>query len=600
LVAYKAISDYGLIGDMHSAALVGLDGSIDWACMPRFDSPSIFAAILDENKGGHFQIVPSGTYESTQRYLPDTNVLETTFITPTGRVTLTDFMPTSPTRSADHVPHEIHRIVVCVEGTVDLMAIFQPRFDYARVETELEVFPHGVLASNAGETLVLSTDVPMTLGTSAAEGEFTLPKGDSATFIAAYGRATPMAVRAGRSAYRLEHTKEMWERIVTELDWTGMWRDEVVRSFLVLHLLMYAPTGAIVAAPTTSLPEAIGGERNWDYRYCWLRDSAFTLGVLFLVGDLQDARHFLNWLIEMSADHVNSGQFQVLYGITEDSDTKEVTLDHLEGYQGSQPVRIGNGAVDQLQLDVFGEVILSINTYMRYGGYISGQIWSIVNDYAEMTCKSWHLPDRSIWEVRGHERHFTYSKAMCWAALDKAIEIGTATGHKSKLAKWRRVADQIKAEVLTRGWNEEKQAFVQSYDSDVMDASSLILTWTGLLPPDDPRIQSTIARTVEELGSGPFVNRYKVDEADDGLKGEEGALTMLSFWLIGGLMSSGKIEQAKSLFEEMLGYSNHLGLFSEMIDPVTKEALGNFPQAFSHIGLIHTARNLSWALSQRG
>ncbi len=599
-MAYKAISDYGLIGDMHSAALVGLDGSIDWACMPRFDSPSIFAAILDENKGGHFQIVPSGTYESTQRYLPDTNVLETTFITPTGRVTLTDFMPTSPTRSADHVPHEIHRIVVCVEGTVDLMAIFQPRFDYARVETELEVFPHGVLASNAGETLVLSTDVPMTLGTSAAEGEFTLPKGDSATFIAAYGRATPMAVRAGRSAYRLEHTKEMWERIVTELDWTGMWRDEVVRSFLVLHLLMYAPTGAIVAAPTTSLPEAIGGERNWDYRYCWLRDSAFTLGVLFLVGDLQDARHFLNWLIEMSADHVNSGQFQVLYGITEDSDTKEVTLDHLEGYQGSQPVRIGNGAVDQLQLDVFGEVILSINTYMRYGGYISGQIWSIVNDYAEMTCKSWHLPDRSIWEVRGHERHFTYSKAMCWAALDKAIEIGTATGHKSKLAKWRRVADQIKAEVLTRGWNEEKQAFVQSYDSDVMDASSLILTWTGLLPPDDPRIQSTIARTVEELGSGPFVNRYKVDEADDGLRGEEGALTMLSFWLIGGLMSSGKIEQAKSLFEEMLGYSNHLGLFSEMIDPVTKEALGNFPQAFSHIGLIHTARNLSWALSQRG
>ncbi len=599
-MAYKAISDYGLIGDMHSAALVGLDGSIDWACMPRFDSPSIFAAILDENKGGHFQIAPSATYESTQRYLPDTNVLETTFITPTGRATLTDFMPTSPTRSADHVPHEIHRIVVCEEGTVDLKAIFQPRFDYARADTQLEVFPHGVLASNAGETLVLSTDVPMTLGATAAEGEFTLSKGDSATFIAAYGRATPMAVRAGRSAYRLEHTKEMWERIVTELDWTGMWREEVVRSFLVLHLLMYAPTGAIVAAPTTSLPEAIGGERNWDYRYCWLRDSAFTLGVLFLVGDLQDARHFLNWLIEMSADHVNSGQFQVLYGITEDSDTKEVTLDHLEGYRGSKPVRIGNGAVDQLQLDVFGEVILSINTYMRYGGYISGQIWSIVNDYAEMTCKSWHQPDRSIWEVRGHERHFTYSKAMCWAALDKAIEIGTATGHKSKLAKWRRVADQIKAEVLTRGWNEEKQAFVQSYDSDVMDASSLILTWTGLLPPDDPRIQSTIARTVEELGSGPFVNRYKVDEADDGLKGEEGALTMLSFWLIGGLMSSGKIEQAHSLFEEMLGYSNHLGLFSEMIDPVTKEALGNFPQAFSHIGLIHTARNLSWALSQQG
>ena len=595
-MAYKAISDYGLIGDMHSAALVGLDGSIDWACMPRFDSPSIFAAILDENKGGHFRIAPSGSYESTQRYLPDTNVLETTFTTSTGRVTLTDFMPTSPTRSADHVPHEIHRIVVCEEGTVDMRLIFQPRFDYARSPTHLELFPHGILASYDGETLVLSTNVQMTLVDSAAEGEFTLAKGETEPFIAAYARATPIAVGSGRSAYRLEHTKEMWERIVSELDYTGMWRNEVVRSFLVLHLLMYAPTGAIVAAPTTSLPETLGGERNWDYRYCWLRDSAFTLGVLFRVGDLQDARHFLNWLVDMSAEHVESARFPVLYGITADSDTQEVTLDHLEGYRASRPVRIGNGAVDQLQLDVFGEVILSINTYMRYGGYISSQIWSIVDDFAELTCKSWHLPDRSIWEVRGHERHFTYSKAMCWAALDNAIQIGTATGHKSKLAKWRRVADEIKAEVLTRGWNEEKQAFVQSYDSDVMDASSLILTWTNLLPPDDARIQSTITRTVEELGSGPFVNRYKVDEADVGLEGEEGALTMLSFWLIGGLMSSGKIQQAKTLFEEMLGYANHLGLFSEMIDPVTKEALGNFPQAFSHIGLIHTARNLSWAL----
>ena len=598
-MAYKAISDYGLIGDMHSAALVGLDGSIDWACMPRFDSPSVFGAILDEHAGGHFQVTPVGTYESTQRYLPDTNVLETTFVTPTGRVTLTDFMPTSPTRSADHVPHEIHRIVSCEEGTMNLRCIFQPRFDYARVATHLELFPHGVLASNAGETLVLSTNVPMTVDVDTAESQFTLEEGGDSTFIAAYGRATPIAVGLGRSAYRLEHTKEMWERIVEELDYQGMWRDELVRSFLVLHLLMYAPTGAIVAAPTTSLPENIGGERNWDYRYCWLRDSAFTLGVLFRVGDLHDARHFLNWLISMSADHVDSGQIQVLYGITADSTLEETSLEHLDGYKGSKPVRIGNGAANQLQLDVFGEVILSINTYMRYGGYISSEIWSIVYDFAETTCSSWHLPDRSIWEVRGRERHFTYSKAMCWAALDKAIEIGTATGHKSELARWRRVANEIKAEVLVRGWSETKQAFVQSYDSDVMDASSLILTCTGLLPPDDPRIQSTIARTVEELGQGPFVHRYKVEEADDGLKGEEGALTMLSFWLIGALMTNGHVPKAKELFEEMLSYANHLGLFSEMIDPVTKEALGNFPQAFSHIGLIHTARNLSWALAQK-
>ncbi len=597
-MAYKAISDYGLIGDMHSAALVGLDGSIDWACMPRFDSPSIFGAILDEHKGGYFQIAPIEPYESAQRYLPNTNILETTFITPTGRVTLTDFMATSPTRSADHAPHEIHRIVACEEGTVALKSVFQPRFDYARASTHLEILPLGVLASNGGETLALSTSIPMTDNGGIAESQFTLEGGEGTTFVASYGRATPMAVGYGRSAHRLEHTKKMWERIVQELDYKGMWRDEVVRSFLVLHLLMYAPTGAIVAAPTTSLPENIGGERNWDYRYCWLRDSAFTLNVLFLVGDLHDARHFLNWLISMSAEHVKSREVQALYGITADSDVEEVTLDHLEGYKGSQPVRIGNGAANQLQLDIFGEVILSISTYMRYGGYISSEIWSIVHDFAETTCQTWHLPDRSIWEVRGHERHFTYSKAMCWAALDKAIEIGTATEHKSNLARWRRVANEIKAEVLVRGWSEAKQAFVQSYDSDVMDASSLILTWTGLLPPDDPRIQSTIARTVEELGNGPFVHRYKVDEADDGLQGEEGALTMLSFWLIGGLMTSGQIRKAKDLFEEMLGYANHLGLLSEMIDPVTKEALGNFPQAFSHIGLIHTARNLSWALSQ--
>ena len=412
-MAYKAISDYGLIGDMHSAALVGLDGSIDWACMPRFDSPSVFGAILDENVGGHFQIAPVGRYESTQRYLPDTNVLETTFITPTGKVTLTDFMPTSPTRSADHAPHEIHRIVLCEEGTVDLRCLFQPRFDYARAATHLELFPHGVLASNASETLVLSTNVPMTVDKDTAESLFTLERRDVATFIAAYGRATPVAVGLGRSAYRMENTKKMWERIVEELDYQGMWRDEVVRSFLVLHLLMYAPTGAIVAAPTTSLPENIGGERNWDYRYCWLRDSAFTLGVLYRIGDLHDARHFFNWLISMSAEHVDSGQIQVLYGITADSTLEETTLDHLEGYRGSKPVRIGNGAANQLQLDVFGEVILSINTYMRYGGYISSEIWSIVYAFAETTCASWHLPDRSIWEVRGRERHFTYSKAMC-------------------------------------------------------------------------------------------------------------------------------------------------------------------------------------------
>ena len=597
-VAYKDIGSYGAIGNMHAAALVGLDGSIDWCCMPRIDSPSVFAAILDEAKGGSFRIAPLGLYESSQRYLPETNILETTFTTPTGTATVTDFMPLGIVRGADHLPQDLHRIVECTEGSVPMQAVYRPRFDYARAFTHLELMPHGVQASSGPHEMALSVNVPITLNADAAESRFTLEPGRRAVFVVSYGRSEPMIVGQGRSAQRLEHTAQAWRGMVEELHYDGLWRDQVVRSFLALHLLIYAPTGAIAAALTTSLPEHIGGVRNWDYRFCWLRDSAFTLGVLYRLGDLHDALHFLNWLLAKCARFRDEDLLQVLYGLNDDSGIPEEELGHLEGYQGSRPVRIGNGAAFQLQLDIFGEVLLSINTYRRYGGYISAEIWSIVNAFAEIACRRWREPDRSIWEVRGRERHFTYSKAMCWAALDNAITIGEATGHQGDFERWRAEADAIKADVLAHGWNEKRQAFVQSYGSDALDASSLILPWTNILPPDDPRILSTIERTVEELGRGPFVNRYNVDEADDGLQGEEGALTMLSFWLIGSLLGYGKVQQAKDLFEEMLGYSNHLGLYSEMIDPVTKQALGNFPQAFSHIGLIHTARNLSAALQE--
>ncbi len=595
-MAYKDISSYGAIGNMHGAALVGLDGSIDWCCMPRIDSPSVFAAILDEEKGGSFQIAPLDPYESSQRYLPDTNILETSFTTATGTVTVTDFMPLSPVRGVDILPQDIHRVVECVEGSVAMQAVFRPRFDYARAFTHLHLMPHGVLAAGGPHEMTLSVNVPITVNADAAESRFTVTPAHGAVFVISYGRSEPMIVGPGRSAQRLETTARNWRHVVEELHYDGLWRDEVVRSFLALHLLIYAPTGAIAAALTTSLPEHIGGERNWDYRFCWLRDSAFTLGVLYRLGDLHDALHFLDWLLGKCSLFRDRDVLQVLFGLKDDSGTDEETLEHLEGYRRSQPVRIGNGAVYQLQMDIFGEVLLSINTYRRYGGYISNEIWSIVHDFAEVVCRRWREPDRSIWEVRGRERHFTYSKAMCWAALDNAIAIGENTGCEGDFARWRAEADAIKDEVLAHGWNDAKQAFVQSYDSDALDASSLILPWTNMLPPDDPRILSTIERTVEELGHGPFVKRYKVDEADDGLQGEEGALTMLSFWLIGSLIGCGRVEQAKALFEEMLGYANHLGLYSEMIDPHTKEALGNFPQAFSHIGLIHTARNLSAAL----
>lgn len=593
---YKDISSYAAIGNMHSAALVGLDGSIDWCCMPRIDSPSVFGAILDEERGGSFRVAPVGPYKSSQRYLPETNILETAFVTPTGTVTVTDFMPLSVLRGVDVLPQDIHRIVECTGGEVQMQAVFRPRFDYARAFTHLHLMPHGVLASGGPHEMTLSVNVPITVNADAAESRFTATPARGAIFVVSYGREEPMAVGPGRSGQRLERTAHAWREMVEEIKYDGLWRDEVIRSFLALHLLIYAPTGAIAAALTTSLPERVGGERNWDYRFCWLRDSAFTLGVLYRIGDLHDARHFLNWLLDKCSLFRDEDILQVLYGLKNDAGIPEESLDHLEGYRQSKPVRIGNGAAFQLQMDIFGEVLLSIDTYRRYGGYISHEIWSIVHAFAEIVCRRWREPDRSIWEVRGRDRHFTYSKAMCWAALDRAIAIGVNTGNQGDFDRWRVEADAIKAEVLAHGWNEDKRAFVQSYDSDALDASSLILPWTSMLPADDPRMLSTIERTVEELGHGPFVKRYKVDEADDGLEGEEGALTMLSFWLIGALLGCGRVEQARELFEEMLGYANHVGLYSEMIDPHTKDALGNFPQAFSHIGLIHTARNLSAAL----
>ncbi len=596
-MAYKQISDYGLIGDMHSAALVGVDGSIDWCCLPFFDSPSVFAAILDDKKGGRFQVSPSGPFRSSQRYLSNTNVLETTFTTDTGEASVIDYMPLDDISHFSICPHEVHRIVTCRQGKVALRCLFQPRFDYARAKTAIVASTDGVIASGGGEIITLSSDVPLEVCDGEAVGDFTLKQGEEVVFAMAYGRSKPRPVSDDYVRGSFENTKSVWEQQVSDLDYQGLWQDEVVRSFLVLHLLIFAPSGAIVAAPTTSLPEVIGGERNWDYRYAWLRDSAFTVGILYRLGHFDEAKSFINWLLEKATESLKTNDTRALYGISPDSSLQEEELNHLEGYRGSKPVRIGNGASSQLQLDIFGEVILSFNVYRRYGGEISDDMWYVVSSFADVVCRVWNTPDRSIWEVRGKPRHFVCSKVMCWVALDGAIQIGEATGHDGDLERWREVADTIKKDVLTKGWNDKRKSFVQSYGSDVMDASNLILSWVDFLPPDDWRIQSTLRNTIAELSDGPFMYRYKVEEADDGLTGKEGAFIMLSFWAIGGLITCGEVDKAREAFEEILGYSNHLGLFAEMIDPVSKEALGNFPQAFSHIGVIHTARNLTAALA---
>ena len=593
-VAYKRIRDYGLIGDSHSAALVGTDGSIDWCCFPRFDSPSVFAAILDSDKGGHFQIAPTTPYGTHQEYISNTNVLSTTFQTDQGEANLIDFMPLTEGSRPGQCPHEIHRILTCTRGTLTLECHFHPRLDYGRAETRVTLTRNGAVASGNGYSLALSSSIPLAVRQDEAHARFVLQEGDTCNFVVSYGRSRPSAAKALHSDEKLQRTIRYWESLTGEINYQGLWKEEVIRSFLALHLLVYMPTGAIVAAPTTSLPEEKGGKRNWDYRYSWLRDTAFTLGIMYRLGDMREAHQFMSWLIAQLES--TPGRTQILYGIDPQSDLEEVTLDHLEGYQRSRPVRIGNKAADQIQMDVFGEVVTSIVTYHRYGGYISNEIWDLVSEFAQVVCDNWKRPDHGIWEVRGPVQHFVYSKVMCWVALDNAVMLAQELERPAPIERWRETADAIKQEILTKGWSERKQSFVQHYGSETLDASNLLMAFVGFLPPDDIRIQSTIKAAIEELSQGYFIRRYNTQETQDGLTGDEGAFIMLTFWLIGALLFSGQARKALELFQDFLKQANHLGLFSEMMDPGTGEFLGNFPQAFSHIGLIHTARNLNQAL----
>ena len=595
-MAYKPIGDYGLIGDMNSAALVGTDGSIDWCCFPRFDSPCVFGAILDDRKGGRFQIAPAGpTLSVHQAYLPDTNILSTRFTTPTGELTLTDFMPLSNGDSSD-CPHEIHRIVQCTGGTVEVRSSFEPRLDYARAKTVLAPTSGGVSARGNHQVLSLCATVPLEIVGGDARAQFTLNQGQEAVFVLAYGHGRPQRVETYGTLQKLRHAEVYWQVMASGITYDGLWRDQVVRSCLLLHLLMYEPTGAIVAAPTTSLPEEIGGFRNWDYRYSWLRDSSFTMGALYLMGRVEEAAQYQRWLLNQCK--VTAGRTRIVYGVSRSSSMREFALDHLAGYRGSRPVRIGNDAARHLQLDVFGEVILGIESLYRFGAGISDEAWSLVEHFAGVVCENWQRKDRSIWEVRGPQQHFVYSKIMCWAALDRAATLADALGRHKYVGHWRQVRDTIKQEVLEHGWSDRKRAFVQRYDSDIIDAGNLMLPFLGFLPPDDARVLSTIDAISNELSDGPLVRRYHPSETNDGMEGEgEGAFTLLGFWLTGNLVYTGQTQKARDYFEQLLGYSNHLGLFAEMINPRTKEPLGNFPQAYSHIGLIHTARNLSRALT---
>ena len=589
--SYKSIGDYGLIGNRRSAALVGLDGSIDWCCWPRFDSPSVFAAILDAKKGGRFSITPEGTYASKQRYVGDSNLLETRFTTRDGVCTLTDCMPLYQEQDGTLVTlHQIIRILRCQRGSVDFQIAYMPRPDYARSPVDLSTQGSAVTLAGPDSWLTLHSLVPLNVLGDRAQGAVTLREGDEIVFVLSYEDDRVSREFIGLTPHQwVERTIDYWQSRAEDVHYQGPWRKPVVRSYLALHLLTYRATGGIVAAPTTSLPEEIGGVRNWDYRYTWLRDAAMTIEALLSLGHQDEVLYFFQWLGRVCTTYGND--LKVMYRVAGEADLQEEELTHLEGYKGSRPVRIGNGAHDQAQHDIYGEVLASAHILASAGQAITDAQWELLHTLANLAVARWREPDSGIWEVRGGPFHFVYSKVMCWVALDRAASMAEMTGRAGpESEQWKSAATTIKEEVLKRGWNERKQAFVQHYDTDAMDASLLLLPLMGFLPFDDPRIVSTVQRIRRELGDGPYLHRYLTEETDDGLSGGEGAFILCSFWLIRVLARMGDIEEVRRLFGEILDHANHLGLFAEMIDTRTGAALGNFPQAFTHVGLILAAQ----------
>jgi len=594
---YKPISSYGLIGDMRTAALVGIDGSVDWCCFPRFDSASLFAAILDERRGGRFHIAPNAAYTSQQRYLPATNVLVTSFHTDRGGVVeLTDFMPSLEQGRELSAYHELHRRVTCTRGQVEIEVLFEPRFDYATSAVRLRPRQHGVLATDGDDEAVALSSIPdlwWELDDERAKVRTTLrlSAGESVWFVLRYDDDEVHPIATYESQAKLDATVAFWDEWVGRILYQGPYRAHVERSALVLKLLFYAPTGAVVAAPTMSLPEEIGGIRNWDYRFTWLRDAAFTLYALHALGQYDEANRFMDFLKRVtrkSGDHL-----QIMYGVGGERVLTERTLDHLEGYRGSAPVRVGNGAYDQLQLDVYGEVLEAAYLWHHHNRMTEG-LWALLSDLADWVASNWTRKDSGIWEVRAGAQHYVFSKVMCWVALDRAIRMAEELDLPGDVERWRRERERVHADVMTNGWSEKKQAFVQYYGSEALDASNLLIPMTRFLPREHPRVKSTVAATLRELTSDDreLVYRYL---NDDGLPGGEGVFSICTFWLADALILTGDVEAGERIFNRMLRHANHLGLYSEELDPESGEFLGNFPQAYTHIALINTAQLLEWA-----
>jgi GH15 family glucan-1,4-alpha-glucosidase len=591
------IADHGLIGDGFSAALVRTDGTIDWLCLPRFDSPSVFGAILDDGRGGSTSVRPvQFPFETLQRYDPGTNVLETLFRAEgRGVLRLTDYMPwTDDPRSA---MHEVHRRVQCVEGEIEIRVLFDPRFGYASAETSFEVSGRSALAKGAaGERLMAVLGgagrwEPAPEG--GVEARFTLKAGERAWVVISWNTSESESVLAYRPFDALRNTRLRWRDWARSLRYDGPWRHHVIRSGLLLKLLMYAPTGAMVAAPTTSIPEWLGGHRNWDYRYTWTRDTAMAVRAANLLGCTTEAREFFHFVRDtLERDR----KLQIMYAVDGGRVPDERTLDHLSGYRGCQPVRVGNGARDQVQLDTAGALMDAAYVYERGGGSLTARGWRRLREVVDNVSATWAEPDHGIWEPRAGKRHNVHSKLMSWLALRRGAELAPLFGDRSLQTRWQATADELHAELCVRGLDESGKRFVAAYDHEHPDASLLLLPIHGFLPPSDERVLRTVEWIRAELGAGHHVYRYR---ADDGVGGEEGAFVLCGFWLAEVLAMAGRIDEAQQVFVAHAEASNHLGLLSEEIEPGSKALLGNFPQAFSHLGLINAAARIDLALRLR-
>ncbi|EGX58605.1 glycoside hydrolase 15-like protein [Streptomyces zinciresistens K42] len=609
---YPLIENHGLLGDLQTAALVTTDGSVDWFCAPRFDSPSVFGALLDKDRGGHCTVRPRHpSYATKQLYLPDTAILVTRFMTEAGAGEVVDFMPVTGTTVTER--HRLVRMVRCVRGRMQFDIEIAPRFDYGRQPHRLHISERGaVFTAEGGARLTVH---PIREPEDERLLDLLVDRRDALHFTLTLeaGQERGLALEWGAddpprelrlAAYRelFDDTVRFWRSWLHQSRYTGRWRESVERSAITLKLMTFAPTGAVVAAPTAALPEQLGGERNWDYRFTWIRDASFSVYALLGLGFKDEAMAFIRWLADRVKERAgkdgDTGPLNIMYRVDGSSDLDEQTLGHWAGYEGSAPVRIGNGAAGQLQLDIYGEALDSIYFAHRHGLQLGHHGWHALLTNLEWLADHWDQPEEGLWETRGGRQDFTYGRVMSWVAFDRAIRLAAANGRPAAIARWKLARDACYGQVMTKGWSAGRQAFVQHYGSDVLDSSLLRMSTVGFLTPDDPMWTSTLTAMEQELVSDSLVYRYDPGASPDGLRGAEGTFSLCTFMYVDALARAGRTDRARLVLEKMMGYANHLGLYSEEIAPTGRQ-LGNFPQAFTHLALIDAAITLNGALDRK-